>query len=95
MPQYILSDIPIQFPYDAYPCQLVFMEKVILALKGQENALLESPTGTGKTLCLLCATLAWYIPRINSLSEARSIFALSTTGTHPRNFSIFPCHFCK
>lgn len=48
-----------EFPFDAYPCQLEYMTKVIVALQNGENALLESPTGTGKTLCLLCATLAW------------------------------------
>lgn len=47
------------FPFEAYDCQLVYMEKVIQSLQERCNALLESPTGTGKTLCLLCATLAW------------------------------------
>ena len=54
-----LHGITINFPYEPYPCQEKYMSHVIKALHNSENALLESPTGTGKTLCLLCSALAW------------------------------------
>ena len=58
--QYELRGVHVAFPFEPYPSQLVFMERVIETLQAaNRNALLESPTGTGKTLCLLCATLAW------------------------------------
>jgi len=57
--KYIIEEVEVEFPYEAYPCQIQFMESVIRALKGLSHAILESPTGTGKTLCLLCATLAF------------------------------------
>eukprot|EP01043_Picozoa_sp_COSAG02_P084536 COSAG02_NODE_22352_length_755_cov_1.051829_1_plen_216_part_01 len=59
MPTYQLRGVSVDFPYEAYPCQLDFMSSVIQALQTGQHALLESPTGTGKTLCLLCAALAW------------------------------------
>ncbi|KAL6972803.1 Regulator of telomere elongation helicase 1 [Sarracenia purpurea var. burkii] len=59
MPIYKIRGVDVDFPFEAYDCQLVYMEKVIQSLQERCNALLESPTGTGKTLCLLCATLAW------------------------------------
>ncbi|GAV72683.1 DEAD_2 domain-containing protein/Helicase_C_2 domain-containing protein [Cephalotus follicularis] len=59
MPTYRIRGIDVDFPFEAYDSQLVYMEKVIQSLQNRCNALLESPTGTGKTLCLLCATLAW------------------------------------
>ncbi|KAM3267703.1 regulator of telomere elongation helicase 1 isoform X2 [Capsicum chacoense] len=59
MPTYRIRGIDVDFPYEAYDCQIAYMDKVIQSLQNKCNALLESPTGTGKTLCLLCATLAW------------------------------------
>ena len=59
MPTYDIAGCPVDFPFEAYSVQLVYMEKVVLALEQGSNALLESPTGTGKTLCLLCAALGW------------------------------------
>ncbi|KAI9104794.1 helicase C-terminal domain-containing protein [Phlyctochytrium arcticum] len=59
MPSYNIRGVTVQFPYNAYDCQIDLMDKVIASLQAGSNGLVESPTGTGKTLCLLCATLAW------------------------------------
>ena len=53
------EDINVYFPFKPYQCQVDYMTRVVRALKNGENALLESPTGTGKTLSLLCGSLAW------------------------------------
>ena len=56
----IYEGIEVYFPYEPYPPQEKYMEKIILTLKNKGNiSALESPTGTGKTLCLLCSVLAW------------------------------------
>ena len=62
--------VPINFPYATpYPAQKQMMAKIIAALKNKENALLESPTGSGKSLALLCSVLGWIEKRTE---EARN-----------------------
>uniref|UniRef100_A0A8C5HC08 Regulator of telomere elongation helicase 1 n=1 Tax=Gouania willdenowi TaxID=441366 RepID=A0A8C5HC08_GOUWI len=59
MPLLTIKGVTVDFPFPPYDCQTKYMEKVMECLQGRQNGVLESPTGTGKTLCLLCATLAW------------------------------------
>ncbi|KAG8051464.1 hypothetical protein GUJ93_ZPchr0001g32890 [Zizania palustris] len=59
MPVYSIRGVDVDFPFDAYDCQITYMDRVLESLQQGKNALLESPTGTGKTLCLLCSALAW------------------------------------
>lgn len=48
------------FPYEAvYEPQRDFISRMVDALAGGKAGLFESPTGTGKTMSLLCAALAW------------------------------------
>jgi regulator of telomere elongation helicase 1 len=80
MPTFSINGIDVDFPQEPYPCQLDYMRSTIQALSNSTNALLESPTGTGKTLSLLCSTLAWQ----------RHMRAASTRVTHKLEYNTGP-----
>uniref|UniRef100_A0A182JAL0 Regulator of telomere elongation helicase 1 homolog n=1 Tax=Anopheles atroparvus TaxID=41427 RepID=A0A182JAL0_ANOAO len=72
MPKYDINGIPVDFPFEPYDVQTNYMAKVIECLENATNGVLESPTGTGKTLSLLCASLAWLLhvrSKPNALQE--------------------------
>lgn len=68
---YKIAAYNVEFPHKAYGVQLGFMEKVLKALDGKANALLEAPTGSGKTLSLLCAALAWQREQRNDAVQVK------------------------
>ncbi|GAB2228111.1 hypothetical protein Droror1_Dr00009941 [Drosera rotundifolia] len=51
------------FPYKPYSIQLQFMESLYKSLDSGGISMLESPTGTGKTLSLICSALQWLVDR--------------------------------
>ncbi|EAU85951.2 CHL1 helicase [Coprinopsis cinerea okayama7 len=55
------SDFP-AFPYDPpYAIQVDLMRHVYEAIEKKHVTIVESPTGTGKTLTLLCSSLTWLL----------------------------------
>jgi regulator of telomere elongation helicase 1 len=59
MPGYSVRGLLIQWPFKPYDQQLEYCNNVIEAIQTKKNAILESPTGTGKTLSLLVSSLGW------------------------------------
>jgi len=72
----IINNIEIFFPFSPHEIQIIYIKKILhnlnqkflLKEKYKGIAALESPIGTGKILCLLCATLAW----VNDMRKTNS-----------------------
>ncbi|KAJ2712709.1 ATP-dependent DNA helicase chl1 [Coemansia spiralis] len=47
------------FPMAPYEIQLEFMQRLFETLEGGEFGIFESPTGTGKSLSIICGALTW------------------------------------
>ena len=68
---YQLAGLEVRFPYDAYKNQKDIMTSIINAFNGKKHAMLESPTGTGKSMSIVCGALAY----LESLKKSRPSFA--------------------
>lgn len=53
------EDFP--FPFPPYPIQDQFMKNLFLCLENGNLGIFESPTGTGKTLSIICGALKWLL----------------------------------
>lgn len=54
-----INGIPIDMPHPPYPSQIVTMSKLLACFQNDSSALIESPTGTGKSLAIICSVLGF------------------------------------
>ncbi|XP_034385023.1 Fanconi anemia group J protein isoform X2 [Cyclopterus lumpus] len=71
--EYTIGGVKIHFPCKAYPSQLAMMNSIIRGLNSGQHCLLESPTGSGKSLALLCSTLGWQQAQFDKLKDGGSL----------------------
>ncbi|XP_010400637.1 Fanconi anemia group J protein isoform X2 [Corvus cornix cornix] len=87
--EYTIGGVKILFPCKAYPSQLAMMNAIVKGLNNRQHCLLESPTGSGKSLALLCSALSWQ----QSLYE-KSVPTSSCEKEERKAEPSPPCH-CK
>nr|XP_031839039.1 regulator of telomere elongation helicase 1 homolog isoform X1 [Nomia melanderi] len=76
MPEVTINNVIINFPFKPYSVQEDYMAKVIECLQNSKNGVLESPTGTGKTLSLLCSSLSWLLTKKAQLQAEALVGAI-------------------
>ncbi|XP_070475030.1 ATP-dependent DNA helicase DDX11 isoform X2 [Equus przewalskii] len=78
-----VGDIHFPFPFTPYSIQKDFMAELYQVLEAGKIGIFESPTGTGKSLSLICGALSWLrdFEQKKRQEEAR----LLETGTLPLN----------
>lgn len=47
------------FPFQPYNIQISLMQSIVSCINEGKIGILESPTGTGKSMSIICATLSW------------------------------------
>uniref|UniRef100_UPI0037E8D14F Fanconi anemia group J protein n=1 Tax=Semicossyphus pulcher TaxID=241346 RepID=UPI0037E8D14F len=67
--EYTIGGVKINFPCKAYPSQLAMMNSIVRGLNYGQHCLLESPTGSGKSLALLCSAVGWQRAQIAKLQQ--------------------------
>ncbi|XP_052514364.1 Fanconi anemia group J protein [Budorcas taxicolor] len=95
--EYTIGGVKINFPCKAYPSQLAMMNSIVRGLNSKQHCLLESPTGSGKSLALLCSALAWQQslsgkPVDESLSKKTEVPLSCCCTCHSRNFANSDVH---
>ncbi|XP_062969252.1 Fanconi anemia group J protein [Cynocephalus volans] len=90
--EYTIGGVKINFPCKAYPSQLAMMNSIVRGLNSNQHCLLESPTGSGKSLALLCSALAWQQslsgkPVDEDLSNKAEVPSSCCCTCHSKNFT--------
>ncbi|XP_041652395.1 ATP-dependent DNA helicase DDX11 [Cheilinus undulatus] len=75
------------FPYQPYNIQLQFMQALYGALDEGKVGIFESPTGTGKSLSLICGALSW----LTDYEEKKKKEAAALLQEGETSLSIKPC----
>jgi len=78
-----ISGCKVKFPAKAYRSQVAMMAKIITSLQRSQNSLLESPTGSGKSLALLCASLSWQEAETEKVREFNALLEQATNTQDP------------